>query len=77
MSACTEHTHSLFAPCVNGLYLNEYLRRPSARPRRGGKSVPYAEVDGIPVCVLGSGEWCERERGHSGPHVLKGAPTRV
>jgi hypothetical protein len=34
-------------------------------------TIHYAEVDGIPVCMLDDGQWCEREAGHEGPHVLR------
>ena len=36
-----------------------------------GAAIAYAEIDGIPVCILDDGEWCEREKGHDGPHVLR------
>lgn len=35
-----------------------------------GAAIAYAEMDGIPVCILDGGEWCEGEQGHDGPHVL-------
>lgn len=35
-----------------------------------GATIACAEIDGIPVCILDDGEWCERERGHDGPHVI-------
>lgn len=35
-----------------------------------GATIAYAEIDGIPVCILDDGEWCEREMGHDGPHVI-------
>lgn len=35
-----------------------------------GVSIAYAEIDGIPVCILDGGEWCERQLGHEGPHVI-------
>jgi hypothetical protein len=35
-----------------------------------GASIAYAEVDGIRVCITEDGTWCEREHGHSGPHVI-------
>lgn len=36
----------------------------------GGVSIAYAEIDGAPVCILDDGEWCERELGHEGAHVV-------
>jgi hypothetical protein len=35
-----------------------------------GQGVTYAELDGVPICILNDGRWCERELGHDGPHVL-------
>lgn len=35
-----------------------------------GATIQYAEVDGVPVCILDDGGWCEREQGHDGPHVI-------
>lgn len=37
---------------------------------RRGATISYAEIDGIPVCIVGE-EWCEREAGHEGSHVFK------
>jgi hypothetical protein len=36
-----------------------------------GFSITYAEIDGVPVCIFDDGEWCERDVGHDGPHVLR------
>lgn len=33
-------------------------------------SIAYAEIDGIPVCILEDGQWCERQMGHEGAHVV-------
>lgn len=44
-------------------------RAPVRAPLRG-VSIMYAEFDGIAVCILPDGRWCERELGHNGPHVL-------
>lgn len=63
---CDRHVHSLFSRCLNGLTLHDYLNEP-----RRGASIAYAEVDGIAVCILGDGRWCEREQGHAGLHVLR------
>lgn len=35
-----------------------------------GTQITYAEIDGIPICILEDGQWCEREAGHTGPHVI-------
>ena len=35
-----------------------------------GAQIGYAEIDGHRVCILSGGQWCEREHGHDGPHVL-------
>ena len=39
---------------------------------RRGASITYAEIDGIPICIVG-GNLCEREAGHEGPHVFRNA----
>jgi hypothetical protein len=36
-----------------------------------GVPIHYAEIDGIRVCILDGGAWCEREHGHDGPHVIR------
>lgn len=41
---------------------------------RGGVPIIYAEVDGIPVCIV-DGRWCEREAGHEPPHVFQPEDT--
>lgn len=38
-----------------------------------GATIQYAEVDGIAVCILDDGQWCEREMGHDGAHVIASA----
>lgn len=35
-----------------------------------GASIHYAEIDGVAICILEGGQWCEREAGHDGPHVI-------
>ncbi|WP_431785359.1 hypothetical protein [Microbacterium maritypicum] len=35
-----------------------------------GATIQYAEIDGTPVCILPDGQWCERQQGHDGPHVI-------
>lgn len=36
-----------------------------------GATIAYAEIDGIAVCILDDGKWCERELGHEGAHVIR------
>lgn len=35
-----------------------------------GAQISYAEIDGQRVCILPDEQWCEREHGHDGPHVI-------
>lgn len=35
-----------------------------------GATIDYAEIDGMAVCILDDGQWCEREQGHDGAHVI-------
>ncbi|MDF2554147.1 MAG: hypothetical protein K0R60_42 [Microbacterium sp.] len=35
-----------------------------------GFTISYAEIDGIRVCILDDGRWCERDYGHAGLHVI-------
>ena len=58
------------APDGTGSSVQEPEQTDGSKDGRG-RSIAYAEVDGVPVCILDDGRWCEREFGHDGAHVIR------